>query len=312
MPEGHDRVGGEKGKILGLVVSDVAPGPEEHARLFLARVDHFGVGSLNKDGQGITGAVVALQVSAEGHKHVVVLGLSESAADRGTDADDLVGVSLGADGFADGIDVGEKFFGEVGADEHHFGAVLFVSGRNEAALGDGEAANVDVVGGDAGNGGVLHDGVAAASLGVPLVVAGDGFSQTGGIAKTLELLERNEGALLGFDPFVATGDDAEAVDDEDIGAEVGDAIGDVQIETGNDAHDRNEGGDGENDAEESKEAAELVSAESVESKTHGFGEGNPATADSVSPGGRHGHQVRQTRDTREAIDGGYAQNPLVP
>jgi hypothetical protein len=55
-----------------------------------------------------------------------------------------------------------------------------------------------------------------------------------------------------------------------------------------------------------------VSAESVESKTHGFGEGNPATAKSVSLGGRHVHQVRQTRHTRETIDGGHAQNALAP
>ena len=73
-----------------------------------------------------------------------------------------------------------------------------------------------------------------------------------------------------FDELVAAGDDAEAIHDEDVGAEVSNAVGDVEVKTGDHAHDRDESGDGENDAEESEETAELVSAEGVESRDARF------------------------------------------
>ena len=63
------------------------------------------------------------------------------------------------------------------------------------------------------------------------------------------LVEREQGAALGFDPFVAAGDDAEAVDYVRIGTEVGDAIGDIKVESRNDTHDRDESEDGEDYAE---------------------------------------------------------------
>jgi hypothetical protein len=39
------------------------------------------------------------------------------------------------------------------------------------------------------------------------------------------------------------------VNDEDVGAEVGDSVGDVHIEAGDDAHNGNEGSNGEYDAQ---------------------------------------------------------------
>ena len=112
---------------------------------------------------------------------------------------------------------------------------------------------------------------------------------------------------MGFDPLVAAGDDAEAVDEEDIGAEVSNAVGDIKVKAGDNAHDRDKSGDSKNDAKERQETAELVSAEGVESETHGFGESNPATANAAGLEQRHGDRIRQTRDTRQAIHGSYAQ-----
>ena len=63
------------------------------------------------------------------------------------------------------------------------------------------------------------------------------------------LVEGQQRAALGFDPFVAAGDDAEAIDYVRIGAEIGDAIRDVKVKSRNDTHDRDEGQDGENYAE---------------------------------------------------------------
>ena len=56
-------------------------------------------------------------------------------------------------------------------------------------------------------------------------------------------------AFLRLDPGILAGDDAEAVNDEDVGAEVGDSVGDVHIEAGDDAHNGNEGSNGEYDAQ---------------------------------------------------------------
>src|SRR5208282_3373875 len=57
---------------------------------------------------------------------------------------------------------------------------------------------------------------------------------------------RNQRALLRFDPGIFTGNDAEAVNEENVGAKIGDAIGHVQIEAVDDAHDEDEGGNSEN------------------------------------------------------------------
>ena len=73
-----------------------------------------------------------------------------------------------------------------------------------------------------------------------------------------------------FDELVAAGDDAEAIHDEDVGAEVSNAVGDVEVKTGDHAHNRDKSGDSENDAEEREETAELVSAEGVESRDARF------------------------------------------
>ena len=49
------------------------------------------------------------------------------------------------------------------------------------------------------------------------------------------------GRFCAFIHCVFAGDDSEAVHHVDVGAEVGDAIGDVKVEPGDDTHDRDQG-----------------------------------------------------------------------
>ena len=67
-----------------------------------------------------------------------------------------------------------------------------------------------------------------------------------------------------FDPGIVAGDDAEAVDDEDIRTQVGDAVGNVEIHAGDKAHHCDQSGDGQNYAEEGKKAAQLVRLQGIE------------------------------------------------
>ena len=130
--------------------------------------------------------------------------------------------------------------------------VLVVAGVMKVS-GDVEVADIGEIGGGAHDAGVFHDDVADASLDVAIFLGGDGASEFHAVAKALVVVHADQGTLLGFDEFVAAGDDAEAVDDEDVGAEVGDALGDVEVEAGDYAHDKDERGDGEDDAEKGEE-----------------------------------------------------------
>ena len=159
-------------------------------------------------------------------------------------------MSFGADGFADGIAVGEEFLSQVGADEDNLGAVLVVGLGDEAPGSDVEIADLGEIGCGAHDHGVLHDGVAPACLDVAIFLGGNGLGEPHVVAKARVIVESDHGALLRFEELVAAGDDAEAVDEENIGSEIRDAFGDVHVQAGDHAHDEDEGGDGEDDAEE--------------------------------------------------------------
>ena len=130
------------------------------------------------------------------------------------------------------------------------------------------------------------------------------------VAKALVVLVGNHRALLGFNPCIFTGDDPEAVNDENVGAEIGDAIGDVHVEAGDDAHDGDESGNGENDAEQGQEAAEFVSAQGVESEFKSFTKGDPGGAEALGAC-RHSGEAVQRRSTSQTVQGDYAQGELL-
>ncbi len=96
--------------------------------------------------------------------------------------------------------------------------------------------------------------------------------------------------------LVHAGDDAETIDHEDVSAHVGDAGGDIHIQAGDDAHNRDKSGDRQDDAKQGEEAAELVGAQSVESELEGLGESNPGSLEAFEFGAWHGRGAREWRD----------------
>ena len=84
-----------------------------------------------------------------------------------------------------------------------------------------------------------------------------------------------------------TGNDAKAVDEKNVCAEIGNAIGHVHIEAGDNAHDGNQGGNGENHTQEREEAAKLVSTKGAQGQFQGFAEGNESRSE--TPGAVFGH-----------------------
>src|SRR5258708_40202642 len=188
---------------------------------------------------------------------------------------------------------------------------MIVVGRgDEAALGDVYVTHVGVVGRDAHNVGIFEALVAGAHVHVVVIEGGD---RLGGLhvgAQALVVFHGDQRALLGFHPGVLAGDDAETVDDEDVGAEVGDAVGHVEVHAGDHAHDGDEGGDGEDDAEQSQEAAEFVGAKGVEGEAHGLHHGDRAGA---KAGERRGTEARadDLRDACYPLKGSYTHGDLV-
>src|SRR5260370_35677029 len=102
----------------------MAPGAEKHRGFILACGHHLGIRGLDEYGCPVDLAMPALEEGIHGHDHVVVLRLAEGAAYGLGYADDFIGVGADTNGFAERIDIGEKFWGEVGAGEGELGASL--------------------------------------------------------------------------------------------------------------------------------------------------------------------------------------------
>src|SRR4029077_9488870 len=107
------------------------------------------------------------------------------------------------------------------------------------------------------NVGVVQALVPGAHLDVVVVERGNRFGRFHAIAHALVIFHRNQRTLLRFDPRVLTGDDAEAIYNEHVCAEVGYAVGNVKVHPGDHAHHRHKGGYGQNYAQQGEKAAQL-------------------------------------------------------
>ncbi len=111
---------------------------------------------------------------------------------------------------------------------------------------DVQVADIGEVGSGAIHLDIFHDQVAALDLDVVVLLAGDGGGEFHTLAQALVLFVVDQRTFLRFDPGIFAGDDAEAVNQKNVGTEIGDAIGDVEVKARDDAHDDNQGGNGEN------------------------------------------------------------------
>ena len=94
-------------------------------------------------------------------------------------------------------------------------------------------------------------------------------------------------AFLGFDPGIPTGDDAEAIDQVDVGAKIGDTVSHVKIEPCDHAHHQHQGGHRQDDAEQGEKAAQLVRAQSIQRKAQCLHHGDDAFAKPARATVRH-------------------------
>ena len=139
---------------------------------------------------------------------------------------------------------------------------MFVVGLGqETPGGDTEAPHLGIVGAGAEYHRAFHDRVSPAGLGRNPCASGHSFGNLRGVAEAPKVFHRDERTFLGAEESIAARDDAEAVDDQDVGAEICNFIGDVEIQTGDDAHYGNQRGHGQNHTEQGQKTAKLMRSE---------------------------------------------------
>src|SRR6266849_7945364 len=259
VPQLHDRIGAQNGKIVRGVIRQVAPGAHQHACFVLARAHHLRAARLHEYTHPVARTMQLFFKGVQRHDHEIVLRLPEGAADALRDSYDLILMRFRAHQFPHRIDIGEKPVRHVRADEYDFPAMVVVGLVNKAALHDVDVAHLRIVRGNTHDVGVLQARVPGAHLDVVVVARGNRFGRFHAMAHALVIFHGNQRTLLRFDPRVLTGDDAEAIHNEHVCAEVGYAVGNVKVHPGDHAHHRHKGGYGQNYAQQGEEAAQLVS-----------------------------------------------------
>src|SRR5262249_33272488 len=162
-------------------------------------------GRLNENGYPIALAVPTLPVGVDGQHDVVVLRLTEGRAEGFSDTDDLIGMTLRANRFTDGIDVRKEFGGDIGADEGDIGAMIVVGLREVAALRDIDVADIGEVWRNPHDGGAFHQEVVVVDLGDLVLFGSHGGGDFHGVAQPLKVFHFDHRALLRLDEFVSAG-----------------------------------------------------------------------------------------------------------
>src|SRR5208282_5553570 len=270
MPKIHEGGGIEDAEGIGFVGAEMAASAHEDAGLVLSFFHPFGAAGLDIDGHDEKSAI-NLEEGFDRHVGEVVLGLAEDGAEGFGDAHDGEGAAVNPDFTADGINIREKLGGEIVADHGGHGAVLVVAIGDVAALDGHLDINVADAGRDAANIGVFDALRADTDFAGGANFGADTEGELEIVVEGLVVLPGDDFVAAGcFDVFLDIGEDGEASDEKAVGAEIGDAIGDVAVDTGDEGNDEDEGGNGDDDAEEHEEGTELVGANGLERHTDGF------------------------------------------
>src|SRR5205823_1580910 len=116
------------------------------------------------------------------------------------------------------------------------------------------------------------------------VSAQEGTDLADGALAGLQLVEffaDDQRPVLDVYPGVLTGDDPEAVQNENVCAEIGNTVGDVEIQSGDHAHDRDQSRYGQNDSEQSQEAPQLMGAKGVKREAQRLRHGDQTAAETA-------------------------------
>src|SRR5213078_3093844 len=126
-------------------LSGALKGRCRQARIIFRGWHHFRVGSLHENSNPVVLPVPALPVSAQRHHHEVVLRLAKSGSDGFRHSNHLIGMCFSPDHFSNGIHIRKKFLRQIGADEGHFGMMIFIGLRQKAPLRHGKVAHVSKI-----------------------------------------------------------------------------------------------------------------------------------------------------------------------
>src|ERR1700722_6994039 len=305
VPQSHDGSRTKNSKIVRGIIGKMTPRAHQHAGLIFGSLHDFGVLSLYKDGQPVVLLMPIFVVGAERKQDVIVLRLAEGAADFGGHTDDFVGVGARPNGLTDRINGGEKFLHHVGADKTYRRVMHIVALGQESAGREIHVTDLSVIGSYTGKIGVFEEDVSGTNV-HSVVIGGSHIGRALHIfAEALILLEGDEGAFLGLYPGILTGDDAEAVDQINVGAKIGHPVGDVEIQPRDDAHNRYQGGYRKDYTQKGQETAQLVGAQGIQRQAKGLDDGNGGSGDAAAA---LAHRYRYSGQTGQTINRSYTQN----
>ena len=151
----------------------------------------------------------------------------------------------------------------------------FVGFGKEPAGGDVQTPDLVVVRRDAQHINVFEEIVSGAHIARGVLAGGDLVGSAHRFFQRGVLFHRDQGAFLRLHPRVKACDNAKAIHDEDICAEIGDAIGNVKVEAGDDAHHRHQRSDCQDYPEKGQETAQFMGAQSVQGEAERLFLGHP-------------------------------------
>src|SRR6185437_13297822 len=273
LPEGDVAVGRADEEVVvgaGLVVTS-------RAKCAAGVVLRGGERALAVFGFGLNGeaavAAAHLEIGAQGDDDEVVLVLAEDAADllEGSDDGELLGI--GANGVAQRVFGGEELACDAGADQADVSGVLILDVGEVAAEFDGAGVDATHGGGEAVDAGVIEFVVGVAESGGAGHGAADGFAMRAGCGHGVHVLGIEVAVSQGFGEEVEIGNgERGARDPEDVGAEVGDLLLDVEVGALDKGHDGDERGHAHDETEHRQRGAELVRADGVDGQYDVVGE----------------------------------------
>ena len=169
--------------------------------------------------------------------------------------------------FSSGSRLGKSFSDNVRTDDADAGIVLVIGVGNVPAGGDLFAPDVDKTGSNGTHGDLIDQVPLVACRGVrsQLRQSSDVLVAVKILPKKLVFLHTNG---LVAPPRIQKGVESlrplELVENESVGAQVGDVLGDVQVHAVHNRHDDDQGGGSDDDSKQSQERAQLVAAQCFE------------------------------------------------
>ena len=139
--------------------------------------------------------------------------------------------------------------------------MLVVGFGDHSALRDADIANVRIIRRSPHDIGAFQAFVPGLDVHVAIIQSRNGVRDFHVVAHPFVFIHSEQRALLGFHPLVLAGDDTEPIHNEYIGAEVGNAVCNVEIHARDDAHYRDERGHCQDDSQQRQKTAKLMRAE---------------------------------------------------